>query len=236
MNSDSGDPTTASQEEHAVSVVIHEGGPYEVVGSTIKGQAARISTNANGTSVSYDYSDERELKAGDRLCRCGDSANKPFCDGSHQHTRADLSLAASEDPYSSDPAVQVGPVYTLLDDESLCSYARFCDAGERVWTEVTLEGSKHVELVKSIVRNCPGGRLVVTDSATGEVQELVGQRGVSFIEDPVVGVNGPIMLVGGIPVKNYSGVTYQVRSNQALCRCGRSSNKPFCDGSHAATS
>jgi CDGSH-type Zn-finger protein len=39
---------------------------------------------------------------------------------------------------------------------------------------------------------------------------------------------------GGIPVVGADGVTYEVRNRQALCRCGASSNKPFCDGSHAS--
>ena len=30
------------------------------------------------------------------------------------------------------------------------------------------------------------------------------------------------------------GKNYEVRNRVTLCRCGRSNNKPFCDGSHAA--
>ena len=45
---------------------------------------------------------------------------------------------------------------------------------------------------------------------------------------------GPIWVRGGIPVASADGKTYEVRNRLTLCRCGRSANKPFCDGSHAA--
>ena len=37
-----------------------------------------------------------------------------------------------------------------------------------------------------------------------------------------------------IRVESASGESYEIRNRQALCRCGASSNKPFCDGSHAS--
>ncbi len=33
-------------------------------------------------------------------------------------------------------------------------------------------------------------------------------------------------------VKSATGKTYERRNRVTLCRCGRSVNKPFCDGSH----
>jgi CDGSH-type Zn-finger protein len=57
---------------------------------------------------------------------------------------------------------------------------------------------------------------------------------VSLVEDIYERCSGPIMLRGGIPVVSGSGRGYEVRNRQALCRCGHSSNKPFCDGTHAS--
>jgi CDGSH-type Zn-finger protein len=37
---------------------------------------------------------------------------------------------------------------------------------------------------------------------------------------------------GGIPVESSDGTMYDVRNRVTLCRCGRSMNKPFCDGGH----
>jgi CDGSH-type Zn-finger protein len=44
--------------------------------------------------------------------------------------------------------------------------------------------------------------------------------------------DGPLSVLGGIPVETVDGFTYEVRNRQLLCRCGASANKPFCDGSH----
>lgn len=57
---------------------------------------------------------------------------------------------------------------------------------------------------------------------------------VSLIEDIMNKCSGPIMLRGGIPVKSSNGSFFEVRNRQALCRCGQSGNKPFCDGTHAS--
>ena len=45
-------------------------------------------------------------------------------------------------------------------------------------------------------------------------------------------VNGPYQLRGRIAVTSSRGHAYEVRNRQTLCRCGGSSNKPFCDGTH----
>jgi CDGSH-type Zn-finger protein len=56
---------------------------------------------------------------------------------------------------------------------------------------------------------------------------------VSILEDPQADQTASaIRLTGGIAVISASGREYQVRERVALCRCGASSNKPFCDGSH----
>ena len=46
--------------------------------------------------------------------------------------------------------------------------------------------------------------------------------------------NGPLLVTGGIALTRTDGTTDQVRNRMALCRCGESANKPYCDGSHAA--
>src|SRR3989344_5837069 len=51
-------------------------------------------------------------------------------------------------------------------------------------------------------------------------------------EYPESGVSGPLWIRGGIPVESASGEQYEVRNRVTLCRCGKSKNKPFCNGSH----
>ncbi|MBI2766119.1 MAG: CDGSH iron-sulfur domain-containing protein [Chloroflexi bacterium] len=44
--------------------------------------------------------------------------------------------------------------------------------------------------------------------------------------------NGPYIVKGGVIVMDPDGNSYEVKDVIALCRCGHSSTKPFCDGSH----
>jgi len=43
--------------------------------------------------------------------------------------------------------------------------------------------------------------------------------------------NGPLLVSGTIELVDSEGKTITV-AKQALCRCGQSAIKPFCDGSH----
>lgn len=45
--------------------------------------------------------------------------------------------------------------------------------------------------------------------------------------------DGPLMLSGPVEVCSGTGRTVSRETRVALCRCGASANKPFCDGSHA---
>jgi CDGSH-type Zn-finger protein len=45
--------------------------------------------------------------------------------------------------------------------------------------------------------------------------------------------NGPYRVDGGIPVRDAGGNVVEAPATYFLCRCGRSSTKPFCDGTHA---
>ena len=47
-------------------------------------------------------------------------------------------------------------------------------------------------------------------------------------------VDGPYVFEGEADVTNHLGVPVKFSSRAAFCRCGQSSAKPFCDGSHAA--
>lgn len=55
---------------------------------------------------------------------------------------------------------------------------------------------------------------------------------IELIEDPQEKASGPIWLKGGIELEAADGTKYETRNRVTLCRCGKSHNKPFCDGSH----
>ena len=46
--------------------------------------------------------------------------------------------------------------------------------------------------------------------------------------------NGPYVIDGDVKVVDWNGAEYPVsRQPIALCRCGASTTKPFCDGTHS---
>jgi hypothetical protein len=80
--------------------------------------------------------------------------------------------------------------------------------------------------------NCPSGRLVITDNESGKAIEPDFEKSIVVIEYPAKGERGPLWVRGGIPIQSADGKPYEIRNRVTLCRCGRSENKPFCDGSH----
>ena len=81
-------------------------------------------------------------------------------------------------------------------------------------------------------QNCPAGRLVARRPDGGDIEPTL-KPGIALVQDPLAGMSGPLWLRGGIAVVGADGFRYEVRNRQTLCCCGRSANKPFCDGSHA---
>ena len=45
--------------------------------------------------------------------------------------------------------------------------------------------------------------------------------------------NGPLLIEGGVKLVDAKGNPFPVKDKMALCRCGSSANKPFCDGTHS---
>jgi len=44
--------------------------------------------------------------------------------------------------------------------------------------------------------------------------------------------HGPLMIKGDVEILDSNGDVMSTNASVALCRCGHSSNKPFCDGMH----
>ena len=45
--------------------------------------------------------------------------------------------------------------------------------------------------------------------------------------------NGPYIVQGEVQLKDSEGNVYPAEKRMALCRCGASTTKPFCDGTHS---
>jgi CDGSH-type Zn-finger protein len=217
-----------------VKVVVTKDGPYMVSGSVPLAKQTIVS-DAAGDSQEWRAGESLPAQASYALCRCGHSKNKPYCDGTHAKVRFDGTETASREPYLQQAQLTEGPTLSLTDAEALCAFARFCDPNGQVWNQVEQTDDPRVsKMFVRQVNNCPSGRLVAWDRATGKPVEHTLPVSIGIIEDPVEKVSGPLWLRGGIPLVAADGTVYEVRNRVTVCRCGASKNKPFCDGSHAA--
>ena len=221
------------ESDPSIYIEVTKDGPYIVHGAPPL-HVEVITPNSQGHSWTYTQGQAFPVKNGTALCRCGHSKHKPFCDGSHLKAGVDLTETASFAPLLAGAQEIDGPTISLTDNEAYCAFARFCDNGNRIWGEVQMPGEQHVKLATYMAHHCPSGRLMVWDNATRQPIETPQPAALSLLEDPVEKCSGPLALDGGIRVQSASGESYEVRNRQTLCRCGASSNKPFCDGSHAS--
>jgi len=162
------------------------------------------------------------------LCRCGGSANKPFCDGTHGRNGFSGERVAdgSDDRRDS----YVGKAITIHDNRAICAHAGECtDNLSRVWRMgqepwIDPDGAP-VEAIIEVIRACPSGALSI--SIDGEEAAVPGDH-------PAIRVSkhGPYHVTGGIELVDAAWGEGAPRDHYTLCRCGASKNKPFCDGSH----
>jgi len=215
-------------------VTVNENGPYLVEGG-VPLVRLEIVTNEQGESIGWREVERFDAGETYMLCRCGASSTKPFCDFSHLAEGFDGTETAEHDVYFEQAASIDGPGLRLRDVRKLCAEARFCDRAGGLWNLIERCGDPEARaLVEEEARLCPSGRYVVCDAESDQALEPDLEPSIALIEDPQLGVSGPLYLRGGIPVVAADGQPYEVRNRVTLCRCGKSSNKPFCDGSHIA--
>jgi len=215
-------------------IVVSKDGPY-IVSAGIPLTMEIIEPNAEGLSWDWKKAKTFQTSGEYKLCRCGNSKNKPFCDGSHSNSSFDGKETATRQPYARQAGVLDGPTMTLSDAEDLCAFARFCDPGGKIWG--LMEKSDDSDVRKLVIResmHCPSGRLVLHEKKNGKEIEPELKPSIGVVEDPALGVSGPLYVQGGIRVESQNGTPYEIRNRVTLCRCGASVNKPFCNGSHAS--
>ncbi|MCI4347415.1 MAG: CDGSH iron-sulfur domain-containing protein [Thermoplasmata archaeon] len=219
---------------NSMRIIVHPNGPYRVLGG-VPLTVQTISANKEGES--WDWIPGRSFKVGAEyfLCRCGQSANKPFCDNSHLTAGFAGQETASRRPIERQSQHFDGPTHVLSDAENLCAFARFCDPKGKIWALIGQTDRPEIrDLVIREASHCPAGRLVLHEKATGKVVEPRLPPSIGLIEDPEMECSGPLWVRGGIPIESSNGVSYQLRNRVTLCRCGASTNMPFCNGSHAS--
>ncbi len=96
---------------------------------------------------------------------------------------------------------------------------------EKPWVKI---GAASTDAIKETVDKCPSGALSYTfDAAERSLTE--SDWGVRITTTK----NGPYLIAGRIEIEDSNGnITVCENKTTALCRCGASSTKPFCDGSH----
>jgi CDGSH-type Zn-finger protein len=81
---------------------------------------------------------------------------------------------------------------------------------------------------------CPAGRLVAVSKDDGQDLEEEFSPEVVVLQDPQKDVSAALAVRGPVQLVSANGEEYEVRNRVALCRCGQSSNKPYCDASHVS--
>lgn len=215
-----------------MKIKITENGPLIVTGGVPLKEKIIVKKGLH-----YILEDGREfpLQEEYHLCRCGHSADAPFCDGSHESCYFNGKEIASKAPYKERIEDRVeGETMTLLDD-GRCAYARFChrDNGD-VWTLTENDDDPEDRKEAIIAANeCPSGRLVMIDKDKNVLEDDHTPE-ILILQDPEEDVSAGIYVKGRIPIESADGTTYEPRNRVTLCRCGHSRNKPFCDASHVS--
>jgi uncharacterized Fe-S cluster protein YjdI len=122
---------------------------------------------------------------------------------------------------------------TVIWKPDLCIHSAECVKGspevfkpeERPWIQIENSDSKQI---MQTIDKCPSGALSyrTENSEESETQDN-GKITIKATK------NGPFLIKGVVEIEDSTGeIKLSKGKTTALCRCGASANKPFCDGSH----
>lgn len=124
---------------------------------------------------------------------------------------------------------------TIVWKPSVCIHSTLCWKGQKGLPQVfnpmvkpwiKPEGGTTAEIIER-VNNCPSG--AISFYYNKEENKPIETKAESIVEAMP---NGPLLVYGNIVVKDKEGNQTQKNKVTAFCRCGASSNKPYCDGTH----
>ena len=209
-------------------------GPYVVTGDVPLVRRRKV-VNELGEPMTWQTTSRLPGQDELYLCRCGGSSDKPFCDDSHLangFTGGRGALTAPGTGYLERAKAMDGGGVVVRDDRSLCVHAGFCtNALTNVWKVARGAGATDTvarTAMVAAIEHCPSGALTFRLTEDGDDVEPALAVQVAVVDD------GPLLVTGRIPVTRADGTTDEVRNRVALCRCGESANKPYCDGTHAS--
>lgn len=113
----------------------------------------------------------------------------------------------------------------------LCIHSGHCtnglpevfDPGARPWVDVD---AAQADRIAATILTCPTGALHFRRKDGGPQEQAPDETTI----DPQP--NGPLFVRGRLHIRDSEGDVIREDTRVALCRCGGSRNKPFCDGSH----
>lgn len=191
-----------------IDITIFENGPYKVSG------ASRV-----------QYCGEAVKADGDLfICRCGESRNAPFCDGSHRAVGFD---DTNPERRKKEVVVWEGRTVRTRFNPNTCMHVFSCKPLKAL-REAELAGDDAAaQEIMRTVQACPSGALSFESKGAEGVADLVREVQVDIIEGGELRIQAP----HDIDAPRMEGQD-DVRST--LCRCGLSKNKPWCDGRHTS--
>ncbi len=179
------------------------------------------------TSIKAQDGSDIEIKEIMALCRCGASKNKPFCDGAHNEVsfKSRGGKAAGLDKL----LTYEGAEASVSFNPRLCSHAAECgrlannifNPAQKPWIQP--DNGTRAE-VEAVVAACPSGALALLENGTR--QHMLADRAQIEVEK-----NGPYWATGFVLPTDPQGEG-MTEEKFVLCRCGKSGNKPYCDGAH----
>jgi uncharacterized Fe-S cluster protein YjdI/CDGSH-type Zn-finger protein len=120
---------------------------------------------------------------------------------------------------------------TIFYNARLCVHAAECvrglpqvfDTSKKPWIE---PNNANADAIAEVIHRCPSGALRYERLDGGASEPIPDEVTGTFAE------NGPLYLRGNLRLENAEGNVIFEGTRVALCRCGASGNKPFCDRSH----
>jgi len=92
---------------------------------------------------------------------------------------------------------------------------------------INIEGASTEEIIAQVDK-CPSGALSWYRNEDGKPK----QEEISEVTKIEVFPNGPLRVHGNVEIQHSNGSVEKRERITALCRCGMSQNKPYCDGTH----
>jgi CDGSH-type Zn-finger protein len=214
-------------------IVVLPDGPYLVYGGVPLRRKTKIVSPENDDALTWRTGPDLATEPTYALCRCGRSSAKPFCDGTHAFVGFDGTENAVGRPYRELQHVHDGIGISAQRVGELCIHAAFCIGATRPIAKM-LDDTGDPDMRANImgrIDHCPSGSYTYALERGGETVEVDLPQAVSVLEEEH-GLASALWVTGGVPVHRADGTPLETRNRTTLCRCGHSSGKPLCDGTH----